>query len=234
MSRPFLTARWANLVLLTFEAPETLVRAHIHPALEPDRWDGRTHVNLVALSFDDIRVRGWRLPGLKTFPQVNLRTFVRLDGVPGVSFIRELVPNRLVAAVSRLRYNQSYGTLPIRQRVSTAPEEVRVEYALGPGARWHIAVAGSQAATVPPETTLEHYCKERFWGFGSTRRGELIRFRVEHPRWAVREVRRLDYDLDFAALYGAEWGFLNGTRPVSVILAVGSEVAVYEPLVASH
>ena len=117
MPRPFVSARWANLVLLTFEAPETVVRVHIHPALEPDRWNDRTHVSLVALSFEDVRVRGWRVPGLNAFPQVNLRTFVRLDRVPGVLFIRELVPNRLVAAVSRLRYNQQIGRASCRERV---------------------------------------------------------------------------------------------------------------------
>jgi len=31
--RPFLTARWSNLVLLTFEAPEDLVRAQLEIAV---------------------------------------------------------------------------------------------------------------------------------------------------------------------------------------------------------
>src|SRR5438552_18832466 len=54
-------------------------------------------------------------------------------------------------------------------------------------------------------------------------------FRVTHPPWAVRTIVSVDYAVDFAALYGPAWQFLNHARPVSTVLAVGSDVAVYPP-----
>ena len=59
-------------------------------------------------------------------------------------------------------------------------------------------------------------------------------FRVEHPPWAVRKVVSVDYAVDFGALYGAQWEFLNRSPPVSTILAVGSDVSVYPPHNPSH
>ena len=230
MPRPFLTARWSNLVLLTFEAPEELLEAHIPLGMEPDSWQRKTHVSLVALEMTDVRVRGWRIPAFSAYPQVNFRTYGRLAGEAAVSFIREFVPSRLVAAVARARYREPFRAMPIESRVEAAGDDVRIAYRFGPDAGLgSITARGSRATHVPPPTSIEHYLKERTLGCRRGRRGELRCFRVAHPPWAVREVRSFDYAVDFASVYGPEWGFLNDREPVSVIFAVGSEVKVFEP-----
>jgi len=228
--RPFLTARWSNLVLLTFEAAEPLVRGHLPPGVAPDRWNGATHVSLVALQLSDIRVLGWRVPGFAAHPQVNFRTYVRYRGEPGVCFLRQLVPSRLIAAVGRWRYGEPFRAMPVRSRVAAVDAEVRAEYGIGPEATgWHVRVTGSQAARVPSPDSAEHYFTERVLGCRAGRGGELTIFRVEHPPWAVRAVRAVECDVDFGRLYGREWSFLNERPPVSVVFAVGSDVAVYDP-----
>jgi uncharacterized protein YqjF (DUF2071 family) len=228
--RPFLTARWSDIVLLTFEAPEDLIRRSIPPGVEADRWNGRTHVSLVALRMLNVRVRGWRIPGFTAHPQVNFRTYVRLNGEPGVWFIRQLVPSRVIAAVGRLRYDEPFWPMPIRSRVVDLPVEVRVEYAVGPGALgWHVSVLGTRRATVSGPESAERYFAERVLACRARPAGGLRVFRVEHPAWAVREVRAVDYRFDFGSLYGAEWEFLNRATPAIVVFAEGSEVAVYPP-----
>ncbi len=232
MSGPFLTASWANIVLLTFEAPEDLVKRHIHPLLEPDRWDGKTHVSLVALDMLDVRVRGWRIPGFRAHPQVNFRTYVRHGTDRGVWFIRQLVPNPLVALVAQLRFREPFGAVPIESRTEETAQEIRVAYRLGPAhLPWRIAVTGSRATHVPSAGSPEFHFKERYLGYRRGRHGRLRTFRVEHLPWAVRDVRAVDYEVDFGALYGEEWGFLNERKPVSVVFAVGSAVGVYPPAV---
>lgn len=230
MSRPFLTARWSDIVLLTFEAPEDLIRRYIPPSVEPDRWDGRTHVSLVALYMRDVRVMGWGIPGFGAHPQVNFRTYVRVGGDPGVWFVRQLVPSRLIAAVGRLRYDEPFWPTPIRRRVVDTATEVRAEYAVGPPALgWHVSVTGTRTAGLPPADSPEHYFTDRMLACRARPDGTLGVFRVEHPPWAVRGVRALDYRFDFGSLYGTEWEFLNRAAPTAVAFAEGSEVAVYPP-----
>ncbi len=231
--RPFFTARWSNLLFLTFEAAEQLVRGHLPPGVAPDRWNGATHVSLVALQLSDIRVRGWRVPGFSAHPQVNFRTYVRYRGEPGVCFLRQLVPSRLIAAVGRWRYGEPFRAMPVRSRVTAVDTEVRAEYGIGSAATgWHVRVTGSQAARVPSPGSAEHYFTERVLGCRAARGGGggggLTIFRVEHPPWAVRAVRAVECDVDFGRLYGREWRFLNERPPVSVVFAMGSEVAVYD------
>jgi hypothetical protein len=230
--RPLVTGRWSDLLLLTYEAPEDLVRRHLPAGVVPDRWNGRTHINLVALHFGDIRVRGRRLPGLDGFAQLNLRTFARCDDVRGVVFLRQFVPNPFVVALSRLRYRQPYATLPITHLTAERDGTVTTEYLIDHPPRGCLIVTGSERTTVPPEDSFEHYCKERFWGFGNAGRGRLLRFRVAHPPWALRAVGEWRLLLDFGAFFGDDWQFLNTVAPVSVLFAVGSEVAVYEPSTA--
>jgi uncharacterized protein YqjF (DUF2071 family) len=228
--RPFLAARWSHIILLTFEAPEDLVRRSIPPGVEPDFWDGRTHVSLVALQMLDVRIKGWRIPGFTAHSQVNFRTYVRMAGEPGVWFIRQFVSSRLVAAVGRLRYDEPFWPTPIRSRVVDLHGEVRAEYGVGPAAfGWHMNVTGSRAAHVPPPESSEHHFIERSFACRTRPDGKLGVFRVMHPAWAVRDVRAVDYRFDFGSLYGTEWEFLNRAQPAGVVFAEGSEVAVYAP-----
>src|SRR2546430_16692541 len=133
----FLTARWSNVVLLTFQAPDDLVRAHLPPGVEPDRWNGWTHASLVALEMRDVRLRGWRIPGFAAHPQVNLRVYARQRSHAAVAFVRELVPSRLIAAVGRLPFRGPFRAARI---VAQIPEG-----AGGGGAAYRFGVAA------PPE-----------------------------------------------------------------------------------
>src|SRR4029077_4136285 len=146
-------ARWSHIILLTFEAPEDLIRRSIPPGVAPDFWAGRTPVGLVALQILDVRIKGWRIPGFTAHPQVNFRTYVRMAGEPGVWFIRQFVSSRLAASVGRLRCGEPFWPTPIRSRVVDRPGEgeVRAEYGVGPAAfGWHVSVAGSPAGPGPP------------------------------------------------------------------------------------
>jgi len=178
----------------------------------------------------DVRIKGWRIPGFTTHAQVNFRTYVRAGGQPGVWFVRQFVPSRLIAAVGRLRYGEPFWPTPIRSRVLELPAEVRAEYAVGPPALgWHVNVIGSRAALAPLPDSPEHYFIERSFACRARPDGRLGLFRVVHPTWAVRDVRAVDYRFDFGSLYGTEWEFLNRAQPASVVFAEGSEVAVYAP-----
>jgi len=231
MPHPLLTAFWSDLVLLSFEAPEPLLRTLVPPGVELDRWQGRTHVSLVALRMRDLRVRGWRVPGLAGHAQLNLRTYVRYRGEPGVWFVRELVPSRLVALLARLRYREPCGTMALDAQVAVRDGAVHVLYRMSRAALgWHLSVTGSQALGQPRPHSPERYFTERGFACRARRGGRLAVVHVAHPPWAVRAVSGLDYKVDFEALYGAAWRFLNNQSPVSTIFAAGSEVALSAPV----
>jgi uncharacterized protein YqjF (DUF2071 family) len=228
--RPSLTARWSNLILLTYDVQASLVSPLLPNDVEPDLMDGRAQVSLIAFDFVDTRVRGRRIPGFVDFPEINFRTYVRQGDRRGVVAIRELVPSPLAAAIGRLRFNEPFRATPMESRTTSMGDELVVEHRW----RWkeghHFVRMTADQSSVPAATEgPAHQLLGRRWAYGRNRRGEPIVLRVEHPDWALRRVRTLDFEVDYAALYGPEWAVLNGRQPNSAHLAVGSAISIFPP-----
>ena len=74
--RPFLTARWSEMLLLNFEVPAEAI-AELAPAgTEPDLFNGQAYLSIVGFMFRDARYFGLRLPTHREFEEVNLRYYV--------------------------------------------------------------------------------------------------------------------------------------------------------------
>lgn len=228
MSGPFLTATWSNLFLATYAVPPALLEPRLPPGLALDLRDGNAFVSLVAFEFLDTRVRGVAWPGYRDFAELNLRFYVRAGDERGVVFIREVVPQRLVAWLARALYNEPYRAAPFVARRDDAPGRHAMIYDLTwGGAPQRISVSADPSTHRPPDDSVEHFFKEHRWGFGVTRRGRTLRYEVDHPPWDVHPVGSYSIELDFGAVYGPEWAFLGEAQPCSTVLAVGSPVTVW-------
>jgi len=220
MTRPFLRARWTDLLLVTYAVPDALLAPRLPAGLALDRWNGQALVSLVAFDFVDTRVWGIPWPGFVRFPELNLRFYVRDGQRRGVCFLREYVPNRIVAWLARTLYNEPYRGVPYRKHGAA--------HVLAAGGRDHrIAWTASGDLDTPPTTSLAHFLKEHEWGFGARRSGEATAYRVEHPVWRTWPTVEHELDVDFGVLYGEPFAVLNGASPLSVLAAEGSAVAVY-------
>ena len=226
--RPFLTARWSNLAIVTYEVPPALLEPHLPAGLELDRRGGAAFASIVAFDFLDTRVWGVPWPGFRNFPEINLRFYVKRGERRGVVFIREFVPRPAVAWLARAIYNEPYLVAPIGSAVADeAPAVVTARHL-----RWHgrahtLEVTGSKPARRPAEDSEEHFFKEHLWGFGRDRRGRTVAYEVRHPAWDIYPVRSWSLDLEWTQVYGQRWGFLSSEKPVSIVLAAGSAVSVY-------
>jgi uncharacterized protein YqjF (DUF2071 family) len=228
MRRKFLTAQWRNLILANFAVPEELLRPHLPPDCEFDRRDGACWASLVGFQFLGTRVLGVGWPGYRDFPEWNLRFYVSHEGKRGVCFVREFVPQWSVATIARVIYNEPYRSARMSMAVTEMPDSLTAEYTVKWGGRVNaLKAVGAKPAVRPPADSLEHWFKEHSWGYGTSRRGKLIRYEVSHPEWDVYPLRDFTMDVEWAALYGPEWAPMNGVQPASVVLAVGSEISVY-------
>lgn len=236
VTRPFLTARWENLILLNYRCQEELLRPLVPAGTELDAWQGEYLVSLVGFQFLDTRVRGVAIPRHRSFEEVNLRFYVRRvvgsEVRRGVVFIRELVPRRLIAAVARMVYHEPYLSLPMSHDVdlkTTTGGSVR--YAWGKNASRH-SLAGSAAGPafrLAPGSEAE-FVTEHYWGYNRQRAGGTLEYRVEHFPWAVWECVEAKYTSPRDSfLYGPFAEVLSG-QPVSAFIAVGGEVSVFPGL----
>ncbi|MFG0293748.1 MAG: YqjF family protein [Phycisphaerales bacterium JB050] len=229
MDRVFLTTQWRDLILANYAVEPSLLESHLPPGLELDLFDGRAVCSLVGFRFVDCRVLGVRWPGFVNFPEINLRFYVRerASGQRGVVFVRELVRSRFVALVARRLYNEPYSGAQIRERVEATDGVLDAEYRFERGgATGCLSVRADAQPVVPSEDSAEHWFKEHQWGYGTNRKGALLRYEVQHPVWACHRVLESSVQVDWAGIYGEKWAGMNGAEPLSVMLAVGSGVSV--------
>lgn len=238
MARPFLTARWSNLCIISYRVPRAMLEGYLPRGLELDAPPGTPPdmgaVSLVAFDFLETRVRGVRWPGHVNFPEINLRFYVVQRGGPGaeerrgVVFIREFVPKGLISLVARSFYNEPYAAAMMTSRVTTGSDSLMVQHRMKRKNRESlIELRASAQRSTPPSASLEHWFKEHQWGFGRTRHGDPVVYEVRHPIWAVHAVRSHHLDFDWAGAYGGEWGMLRDAQPISVVLAEGSQIEVH-------
>lgn len=226
--RPFLTAQWRHLGLITYAIDPALLKEETPPECSLDLRDGAAFVSFVMFDFLETRVKGIRWPGYVNFPEINLRFYVRHGEQRGVCFIREFVPRRLIAWIASTIYNEPYVATKMRSDVRIAGEMIEAAHEFWFGDRWHRAkVTARDQPNHPPAGGVEDFFKEHQWGFGRSRGGALRRYEVQHPTWRIYPEATVQMDVDFGQVYGQKWAFLSQQPPASVILAEGSEIAVF-------
>ncbi len=232
--RPMFTAEWRNLILLTYVVDSSFLEEYLPKGLELDTFKGRTFVSFVAFEFKSATMRGFPIPFYRDFPVVNLRFYVRRPLATGgyergVVFLKELVPKKTIAWMANRLYNEKYVTTPMSCSSESEHGQLVIEHQLEwerQDYRWRFRV--NPISSMPAEGTSFDFFKEHHWGFGRNKRGELIRYRVEHEPWKVFNIEERFYlHLDFAHLFGDEWAFLNTQIPFNIMVAEGSPVKVY-------
>lgn len=213
--------------MVNFEIEPDLVRPLVPPGTEIDFWNGRTWVSLVGFLFLDTRVMGVPVPGHRNFEEVNLRFYVRYRAAEGwrrgVTFVKEIVPRRMITFVANALYNEKYVTMPMRHELS----EGRAAYEWRSPSRWNrlsASFSGDPAPLVPGSEA--EFITEHYWGYTAQRGGGTVEYRVEHPPWRVWDSPQAAWDVDGAGLYGAEFGRILEGRPSSAFVAEGSAITV--------
>ena len=231
--KPFLTAKWTNLIFFSYAVSDATLAPYLPSGLTLDRWDGRAFVSLVAFDFSETRIRGLavpNLPGLRDFPELNLRFYVRQGERRGVMFVREFVPSPLVAGLGRLWYSEPYSAAKLTHTTTPDGAGGRVERhtLVWQGTEQYLSVCVQGQPQAPGPEDFSPWITEQEWGFGRGRGDVPTRFRVMHPAWRTLPVISCENTLDFTALYGDRWHFLRDRAPDSVIFAEGSAVSVFK------
>ncbi len=232
--KPFLTAEWRNLILLTYAVEPEILESYLPKGLELDMYKGNAFVSFVAFDFIRTRVKGIPFPFHINFPEVNLRFYVKhtdKEGLirRGVVFIREFVPKYMIALIANTIYNEPYLSTPMKSNIVLKDGERIISHSLYYGGQEHSwQFVCTDRGYMPEENSTEHFFKEHEWGFGVNHKGQLMEYRVEHPFWNVYPLaKRFELKVDFGILYGEQWSFLNQQIPYNITVAEGSAIKVF-------
>ena len=224
--------------MLNYRVSPELLASLVPRGTTLDLWQGAAFISVVGFLFERIRVVGVPLPTHRRFEEVNLRFYVARDVAGerrhGVTFIRELVPRRLVAAAAKLTYNEPYRRLPMFHAldVDDTHETKRASY------EWR---DGSKYATLRVEAdgrghrleagTIEDFLTHREWGYTRQRDGSTVEYRVDHPRWTIfPSIEAQCAGPALVASFGDDFTLALARGPDSAWLSDGSAVVVHKPV----
>jgi uncharacterized protein YqjF (DUF2071 family) len=101
--------QWQDLSYIHWRYEPEEVKALLPPGVEVDTFDGSAWVGLIPFSMRNIGLPGMPpVPYFGSFPEVNVRTYVKCNGVPGVWFFSLDVNRFLPALVARTTYLLPY------------------------------------------------------------------------------------------------------------------------------
>lgn len=100
---------WDDLLFAHWPLDPAQLRHLAQPPLVLDTFAGHAWLGVVAFGISRIQLRGCPVvPAVSDFPEVNLRTYVRLNDRPGVLFLSLHCPNRLAMALARPWFRLPY------------------------------------------------------------------------------------------------------------------------------
>ncbi|THU38012.1 DUF2071 domain-containing protein [Niastella caeni] len=230
--KKFLTAQWLRLIMANYLVEPEVLKPFLPAKTELDSWNNKTYVSLVGFLFHDTCVRNVRFPFHTTFPEVNLRFYVRYkendEYKRGVVFIKEIVPRPAITFIANYLFNERYVTLPMKSFVNITPQQQHIGYHWKFKNHWNKLEVHTGLKKYPIQPgSEEEFITEHFWGYSAISKTMTGEYQVEHPGWDVFPVEQYKVDCDFEKLYGPAFSALNGQTPVSVFLAEGSAISVY-------
>jgi uncharacterized protein len=187
-ARPWLfTQTWRDLLFAHWAVQPQHVRPHIPSAFELDLYDNEAWVGVVPFHMSNVSPRGVpSIPWLSAFPEVNVRTYVRVGDKPGVFFFSLDAASAVAVRAARVLLNLPYyladmtittradGVVDFSSTRRADKAELVVKYRpTGPAVR---ARPGS----------LEYFLTERYCLYHLSRRNVPCRLEIHHPPWLLQ------------------------------------------------
>ncbi|MBY0497281.1 MAG: DUF2071 domain-containing protein [Cyanobacteria bacterium] len=194
--------RWHDLLFAHWPCAENDLRPFIPAPLEIETFDGTPWISVIPFYMTGVRMRATPpVPTANAFLELNVRTYVTMDGIPGIWFFSLDAASLLAVIGARLGISLPY--FPAAMTMTKREREIAYT-----SDRW--SIAGPRASFAAryqpigpafhaPPGTLDHFLTERYALYASDGkrvwRGDII-----HPPWSLQPAEaRIDRNSMIAA-----------------------------------
>ena len=205
VERPVMVQQWVDVVFVHWPLPPDRVQRLLPAGVEVDTFEGRAWVGLVPFRMEGLGFPGLSpLPVVGTFPEVNVRTYVRSGARRGVWFFSLDVDRFLPALVARAAYGLPYcrGRASHERSGDHVTSSVRRTWPATPGPEPTATIEVRTADPLPDVAGLESFLTSRWGLISSSPRGTLRWAPVEHPRWPLFDAQLVHLEESLTAAAG--------------------------------
>jgi hypothetical protein len=220
-----MTQSWHNLLFAHWRVDASRLRDVVPTTFELDLFNNEAWLGIVPFYMTNVGLRGTpSLPWLSSFPELNVRTYVRVADRPGVYFFSLDAGRRLAVAAARTLFNLPY--FRAAMSIEAASGNVLYSSVRQQGSAAFSAEYGPQDPPfIPSLNSLEHFLTERYCLYHQTRRGTPYRLEIHHPAWALQVARA---EITTNTMAGASGVGISG-RPALLHFARRQDVIAWAP-----
>jgi hypothetical protein len=186
--RPWIMRQtWHDLLFAHWPIDPGMLAAKIPPDLPLDLFEGRAWLGIVPFRMTDVAPRGApAVPWLSAFPELNVRTYVRVGDKPGVYFFSLDAGNALACAAARALFNLPY--FAASMRTDQHGDDIRYDSRRKGTGRAELAATYRPVGPVaePRRGSLDYFLTERYCLYNVDRRGRAYRLDIHHPPWPLQ------------------------------------------------
>ena len=181
-----MTQSWHDLLFAHWRVDVAVLRARVPAALPLDVYDGEAWLGVVPFRMTNVAPRGVPpVPLVSSFPELNVRTYVSVEGRPGVYFFSLDAGNALAVAAARTLFGLPYFSADMQVAEVGGRVHYRSERS-GGGATFEASYRAVGLAQAPRPGTLEHFLTERYCLYTAGPDRRVSRVEIHHPAWPLQ------------------------------------------------
>lgn len=180
---------WKDLLFIHYKIPYDIVRNLVPQELELDTYQGEAWISISPFKMRNVRMR-W-LPPIPTtynFLELNLRTYVKLNGKPGIHFFSLDASSTLSVLGARASFIPYFrADMSVKDEDGFRFTSKRKGKNKTP-AILDVAYQPVSAPYVSKKGSLEEWLVERYCLFQKAFKGKFIEIEIHHVPWALQRV----------------------------------------------
>lgn len=179
---------WGKLLFLHWSVPVSVLRPLIPGRLEIDTHEGGAWVSITPFTMWGIRPAMLpAIPVLSNSHELNFRTYVHAEGVPGVWFFSLDASNAIAVLAARLGFHLPYfqSDMHLDETGESTTFTSRRTDPAGSGAEFRAAWTRGKGLPTPSPESLEFFLVERYCLYAA-RAEKIYRARIFHEPWPLR------------------------------------------------
>ena len=192
--QPVMHQEWGKLLFMHWRVNANLLRPHIPKSLEIDTYGDSAWLGITPFTMWDIRaVPPFMppIPGLDEMHELNVRTYVHYNGVPGVWFFSLDANSTAAVLAARSFYHLPYYSADIALQ-GKRNIKYRLKRREDPPAQFKATWSVGDALPQSQPGSREFFLTERYLLY-SEFEGELYRARIYHDPWQLYKAELTEF-----------------------------------------
>ncbi|MEM6473999.1 MAG: DUF2071 domain-containing protein, partial [Planctomycetota bacterium] len=184
---------WSELLFAHWRVDPDKLARQLPAGVTLDTHEGNAWVGVVPFLMTDVAPRfSPALPGLSRFLELNVRTYVSVNGKPGVWFFSLDAENKIAVRVARATFNLPYmdAEMSMRENHREVSYSSRRTHRGEPAADFDATYRSIGESFEAEPGSLEHWLTARYCLYSVNRRGRVYRGEIDHPPW---QLSKADY-----------------------------------------